>query len=101
MIIYAICCFQCEIFLIAEALPASLQISRFKIQKGILERCQCIIDSDLSRRDLEIIKERFEIFVVTEIGTHAISQVNRVGNREIQEDLARLQVLADLLGEVG
>ena len=82
-------------------MPASHQISSFKIQKGILERCQCIIYSDLSGRDLEIIKECFEIFIVTEIATHAISQVNRVGYREIQEDLAGLQVLADLLGEVG
>ena len=90
MIIHAICCFQSEIFLIAEALPASHQISSFKIQKGILERCQCVIDSNLRGRDLEIIKERFEIFVITEIATHAVSQVNRVGYREIQEDLARL-----------
>ena len=101
MPIHAFCCLQTEIFLIAEALPASHEISSFKIQKSILERCQCIIDSNLSGRDLEIIKERCEILVVTEIATQAVSQVDRVWYRKIQEDLARLQVLADLIDKVG
>lgn len=101
MLIPAICCLQTKILLITEALPASHEISSFKIQKGILDRCQCVIDSYLSGRNFEIIKERCEIFVITEIGTQAVSKVDRVGYREIQEDLARLQVLADLIDKVG
>jgi hypothetical protein len=101
MLIHTICCLETEIFLIAEALTASHEISSFKIQKSILERCQCIIDSNLSGRYLKIIKESCEIFVVTEICAQAVSLVDRVGYRKIQEDLGRLQVLADLIDKVG
>jgi hypothetical protein len=73
---HAICCFQTEIFLIAEAVPASHQISRFNIQKAILKRCQCVIDPSLTGRDSEITKELYEIFVVYKKATQAVCQIN-------------------------
>ena len=101
MVKHAICSKQIEIFLIAEAIPASHQISWFKIQESILYRCQCVIDPDLSGGDSEIVEELFEIFIATEKAPQAVSQLDREGYREFQKDLARLQVLADFPDNVG
>jgi hypothetical protein len=42
-----------------------------------------------------MIEELCKIFIVTEKASQAICQLDRVGFRELQEDLAGLQVLAD------
>ena len=96
MFIHAICCFQIEILLIAEAVPAPHQISCFKIQESILERCHCVIDPYLSGCDRNIVKEIREICIVIEKNPQAVSQLDRVGFRELKEDLSGLQVLSNL-----
>ena len=87
--------------MVAVTDPASLQISCFKIQENILERCQCVIDPDLSGRDCEIFEELPEIYIVIEKAAQAVGQLDRVGYRQIKEDLAGLQVLANFPNEVG
>jgi len=100
MFIHAICCFQIEVFLITVAVPASHQISCFKIQESILERSHSVIYPYLDCSDRKVVKELREIFVLINV-PQAVSQLDREGFRELQEDLAGLQVLADFPKEVG
>ena len=81
--------------MVAETVPASLKVSSFKIQESVLDRCQCVIYPYLGGRDCEMIEELRKIFIFTEKASQAIGQLDRVGFRELQEDLAGLQVLAD------
>jgi hypothetical protein len=62
--------------LVAETVPASIQISCFKIQENILERCQCVIDPNLSGRDCEIIEELPEVYIVTKKAAQAVGQLD-------------------------
>ena len=87
--------------MVAVTDPASLQISCFKIQENILERCQCVIDPDLSGRDCEIFEELPEIYIVIEKAAQAVGQLDRVGFSKVQEDLAGLQVLTNFPNGVG
>ena len=100
MFIHAVCCLLIEICLVAEAIPASHQISCFKIQESILERSHCVIDPYLDGRDRKVVKELREIFVLINV-PQAVGQLDRKGFRKLQEDLAGLQVLADFPKEVG
>ena len=78
-----------------------MQISSFKIQESILDRSQCVIDSDLGCWDCEMIEELCEILIVTVKAPQAVGQFDWVRFREIQEDLAGLQVFGDFPNEEG
>ena len=48
-----------------------------------------------------MIEELPEIYIFIEKAAQAVGQLDRVGYRKIQEDLARLQVLANFPNQVG